>query len=86
MAKRSTPANLDQKKLITIISSIVFGAAVLLYLFKPDLYAQLTGQAVTPAIAPTPSSVPITVAAPSTDTGSAAIQVFFTTPKYPDTQ
>jgi phosphatidylserine/phosphatidylglycerophosphate/cardiolipin synthase-like enzyme len=77
VTKQSGSANDDQKRLITIISIVILAAAVLLYLFKPDLFAQLTGQ---PA-----ASNPLAVNSPA-NSGSSSIQVFFTTPKFPDNQ
>lgn len=62
---------------MTTLGIIVVGAAILLYFFKPDLFAQLTGQA------PAPTPVGQLPSSPA-NTGSQSIQVFFTTPKFPD--
>jgi phosphatidylserine/phosphatidylglycerophosphate/cardiolipin synthase-like enzyme len=77
MTKRSRSKN---SQLTVTISIIVLVAAVLLYFFKPDLFAQLTGQ---PA-ASSPTKAAVAPVSSSNNTGSQSIQVFFTTPKFPD--
>jgi phosphatidylserine/phosphatidylglycerophosphate/cardiolipin synthase-like enzyme len=78
MTRRSRSSN---SQLTTAVSIIVVVVAALLYIFKPDLFAQLTGQSAAPA----PAQATAAPASTSThSTGSPAIQAFFTTPKYPD--
>jgi phosphatidylserine/phosphatidylglycerophosphate/cardiolipin synthase-like enzyme len=86
MTKRSKSTTLTQKQLTAIITLVILIAAALLYVFKPDLFAQLTGQAPV-ASAPTKPASSAADTGPianSSGAGTSAIQVFFTTPKYPD--
>ncbi len=87
MTKRSSSSGLSQKQIGTIVTIVILVVAVGLYVFKPDLFAKLTGQSdsTTTSITSSTSSTPIANPAPSIrGTGTDAIQVFFTTPKYPD--
>lgn len=74
MTKRSSSSS---KQTSVIASVIVLLIAVALYIFKPDLFAQLTGQ-------PNPAASPAPIGSTTGDAGGGSIQVFFTTPKFPD--
>ena len=87
MTKRSKSTTLTQKQISTIVSAVILIGAVLLFVFKPDLFAQLTGQSptTTAPTKPTLASIGSTPLVNSDNgTGTSAIQVFFTTPKFPD--
>lgn len=83
MTKKRSRARSTQG--LTTLGVIIVGAAILLYFFKPDLFAQLTGQLTGQPAATSPANPNVAPNPPgSNNTGSAAFQVFFTTPLYPD--